>query len=66
MSAVRRLVYVVDKLCVQMYLGPSIVLVLMDSTHQLESCGRWESHFAKVSRVNLKLIQKYKKRRKIK
>lgn len=66
MSAVRHQVYVVDKLCVQMYLGPSIVLVLMDSTLQLEWCGRWEFHFAKVSRFNLKLIHKYKKCRKVK
>lgn len=66
MSAVKRQVYVVDKLCVQMYLGPSIVLVLMDSILQLELCGRWEFHFAKVSGLNLKLIQKYKKCRKIK
>ena len=49
MSAVRHLVYVVNVLCALMYRGPSIVLVLMDSSLQLESCGQSESHFVKVS-----------------
>lgn len=40
MSAVRHLVYVVNKLCVLMHQGPSIVLVLMDFTLQLDLCGR--------------------------
>lgn len=40
MSAARHLEYVVNKLCAQMYQGPSIVLVQMGSTHQLEFCGQ--------------------------
>lgn len=40
MSAVRHLAYVVNKLCVLMYQGPSTVLVLMDFSLQLELCGR--------------------------
>lgn len=39
MNAVKHLVYVVDKLCVLMYRGPSIALVLMDSILQLGLCG---------------------------
>ncbi|KAM7372133.1 hypothetical protein PAMP_009326 [Pampus punctatissimus] len=46
-SAVRHRVYVVNKLCVLMYRGPSIVLVLMNFTLQLESFGRRVSHFVK-------------------
>lgn len=39
MSAARHRAYVANKLCVLMYQGRSIVLVLMDSSHQLELCG---------------------------
>ena len=49
MSAVRHLVYVVNKLCVLMNQGHTIVLVWMDFILQQESCGRWVSHFVKVS-----------------
>lgn len=56
MSALRHLVYVVKTLYVLMYRGPSFVLVVMDSTPRLESCGWLGSHFVKVSKPGLKII----------
>jgi len=53
MSALRHLVYVVNKLCVQMHQALSIVPAQMDSTHQVEYCGRLASHFVKVSKARL-------------
>lgn len=51
-SALRLQVSVARTLCALIYRGPSSVLVLMDSTLQLESCGWLGPHFAKVSRIS--------------
>lgn len=48
MSAQRHREYVVKIQYALTYQGPSFVLVLRDSTLQLEFCGRWVFHIVKV------------------